>query len=325
MSTSIFIFNENQDPLKNTIEEVHFNYCNFKKGTYLDIGIKILPENGSKIFVYVPWENAETPIDLYDIIKNQDVLKNIFNEHITTHSTSSHSYIEVTSSNNIIFNLVTITSTLDPITNNCDYTKFVININHPNGNTNPSYIRFRFDLKEKNTFYKINKNNDFLVNPYKESTKMIDFRINEIRMLPANLINNLTTPEIKKLHVFLIMSYKQTNILSNPSFIRCRNFENDDSWKKYFSNYYNNDDAILAYHWRKENIKKGEHYCILSIFSEKNTSWLKILLYFTIIITLNLSSSYFYDKIKDYIKIYFPEQENKLNCNTTIKHNENKK
>lgn len=292
---SIFLLNES-DQTK-SIKEAHFNLWMVGSERFLDIGLRL--EVGQKLEIYLPWANAEIT-DLYDTLKSGDVLNAIFNQHLTVTQTTGLGYTTVTRGTDRfdvikVKSLATSNLKLHNTTHNNSFTKISI---EPEKNTpNDSYVRIRAKGFESNVFDKKHIGTDSFVNPYRESIEAVDFRVNEIRTVtPSDFQKGMfDTPSITTLHFFLLKSFHETNSLSSPPYLRCRELE-DKAWDTYLALTSQNKEAILAYHWKKE-IKPAEHFSVLATFGEKKTSWLTVFFYLVIIILLNCISNFAYDKI----------------------------
>ncbi len=95
---SIFLLSENNFPIK----EVHFNLWMVGDDPFIDIGLKL--GKRQKLLLYLPWEDACVE-DLYETIKDQDVLNAIFNQHIKLSTKDDDSYLTI-SRNNEKFDIV---------------------------------------------------------------------------------------------------------------------------------------------------------------------------------------------------------------------------
>ncbi|GEM_PF-5197489 len=300
---SVFLLSENE------IEEAHFNLFIDGKSTFLDVGLKLRKDQ--KIELFLPWK-SESPEDLFNIIKKQEVLCALFNQHLKINSsTGSNQYITADLGAKK-FDVVCAKVNKENI-NYDTYTKFTIE--RPSTATSDiAYLRLRFKGTKSNFFNKCHTGSDAAVSPVKESIEVIDFRINEVRSVyweefPTNIQN---TPGIKKLHFFLLKSYREVNTLANPSYHRCRELE-DKPWETYLPNR-DDDDATLAYHWKSENeiLEKG-HYAILATFNKKQTSITKVIIYICIIILISWFSCYIFEWSKPYLP--FLNQPNDLSHN----------
>jgi hypothetical protein len=298
---SIFLLNSGGEAAQNqSIIEAHFNLWMGDEERFLDIGLKL--EAGRELELYLPWKDAQIE-DLYNKVAHDDVLNAIFNQHLNVTTSTSAQWKNVTCGTEVFDVMMADLSVTDfqltNTANNRTFTKLTIKRAHATPHV--AYVRLRAKGFAENVFDKEHTATGAFLNPYRETTRAIDFRINEIRTVQPSCFGKgaFTTPEIMKLHFFLLKSFHVTNLLSSPPYYRCRELE-DKAWDKYLPSSNNRDDAILAYHWKrqdKEKIGSGQHFSVLATFGEKKASWWIILLYVVIIILLNCSSSFLYDMV----------------------------
>jgi len=300
---------------KDEIEEAHFNLFIDEQNTFLDVGLMLKKDQTIELFL--PWK-SEDPEDLFDKIKGDNVLSALFNQHLTKNTSSGNThYVEVTLGNKT-FDVAHSKVTNAGIANNDTvivdgtYTKFSIT-HHNKIKNNVAYVRLRFKGTKTNFFNKCHTGSDAVISPFRESIEVIDFRINEVRSVyweefPTEIEK---TPCIKKLHFFLLKSYREINTLANPNYHRCRELENRP-WEKYLPDRSAND-ATLAYHWKSENeIPENNHYAILAIFNRKQTSKGKVFLYIIVIIFISWASCYLFELSKPYLP-FLTQQEIPMN------------
>jgi len=292
---SIFLLNDTNQA--QVIKEAHFNLWMVGEERFLDVGLRLVA--GQKIELYLPWINAEIK-DLYEILRDGDVLNAIYNQHLTVTQTTGLGYTTVTRGTDSfdvikIKNPAPTTFVLHNTTHSNSFTKVTI---EPDKQTpNDSYVRLRAKGFGENVFNKKHVGTDSVVNPYRESIEAVDFRVNEIRTVtPSDFHKGVfNTPQIGMLHFFLLKSFHETNTLSSPLYIRCRELE-DKAWDKYLALGRENKVATLAYHWKKP-INEAEHFSVLATFSEKKASWAIVMLYMLVIVLLNCISTFAYEKL----------------------------
>lgn len=317
--SNIFIFSEDHQP----IEEVHFNLWMVNEDEpFIDIGL--LAKDKQEFVLYLPWDNVFFE-DLYDRLKDEEILNALFNQHLVVTKGTQNSFItasrnEKRKTQNFFIaafcnkNCFDVMEADYKITNNNiqnkKYTRMAVKRKTPTNND--AYIRFRVSGFKKNDFNKKYSITSGPLNPYTESVEAIDFRVNELRTAKREDFdesNNFETPQIKKLHFFLLKSYRETNSLASPNYYRCRELESD-IWVKYllprnnqknvnkillgiknFIFFNRKPEEILAYHWKLEKIEPGEHFSALACFSKKTASVRTILLYVFAFLFLNWLSS----------------------------------
>lgn len=284
---SIFLFSQDNTSIK----EVHLNlWMSSEYNPFLDIGLKL--NKGQKLILYLPWEDAKIE-DLYETIKDQDVLNAIFNQHLKTTTKDEDSYLTVSRSNEK-FDIVracihTKKSNIENSTLHNKFTQLTIEANPQAENIDVAYIRLRTQGFESNIFSNKRKVG-FLISPFHEITEVIDFRINELRTIKQSNFEVKekfqTTPKIEILHFFILKNFRETISLNSPHYDRCREFE-DKAWDKYLSSRNISAKEKLAYHWKKNRIENGDHFSILAIFNEKKISGWTLLSYFLGLLVIN--------------------------------------
>lgn len=291
---SLFIINQTNQSA--TIKEVHLNLWMVGDERFLDIGLRLEPNQ--IIELYLPWKNANL-VDLYDSMLDVQVLNAIFNQHLSINTDSGASHATVTRGIDS-FDLVKVKNlkgenfTLPHSTGSTSATKVMI---EPiKATTNDAYLRIRARGFGEEIFSTAHSGNDSVVNPYRETIEAIDFRVNEIRTVAQDAFNKtaLCIPAINKLHFFLVKSFRETNLLCSPAYDRCRELE-DKAWETYLSPMKINGETILAYHWKKSELAKGDHFSVLATFGCKRVSKRIIFLYLAVILVLNLVSSVIYE------------------------------
>lgn len=295
---SIFLLSEDNS----TIDEAHFNLWMVNEDEpFVDIGLKL--KKGQKLILYLPWGDAEIN-DLYETIKDRDVLNAIFNQHLKISTSDDDSYLTV-SRNNEKFDLVRAclhkkNIEIENTTHHNKFTKFTIEANPQATNIDLAYVRLRATGFKDDVFNKKHEEKGRGISPYHETIEAVDFRINELRTVKQSNfergININTTPKINILHFFLLKSFREINSLNSPNYDRCRELE-DKAWDKYLSLKNDNREAKLAYHWKKNGIEEGQHFSILTTFNKKKISKKTISLYLIALILLNLLSTYIYQTI----------------------------
>lgn len=319
--SSIFLFSEDHTP----IEQVHFNlWMVGGDEPFIDIGLRI--KEGQEIVLYLPWGKVLCE-DLYEKIKDEEVLNALFNQHLSVTKNTENSYFTASrngESFDVMKAAISITESVDENEKSDENKKFTrIVIKRTISTGNDAYVRFRARGFKNNIFNKKHTVTNWGLSPYDEIIEAIDFRVNEIRTAKRSDFDNsngFKTPAITDLHFLLLKSFRETNSLVSPNYERCRELE-DDAWKKYLlSNnnlekssthfnrlksalkilkFFNEKEAILAYHWKKK-IKEEEHFSVLATFIKKTVSW-RVLIYIAVIILLNNYSK----TIWDYLALFW--------------------
>lgn len=288
---SIFLFSKCNSPIK----EVHFNlWMTDDKESFIDIGLKI--KKGQRLVLYLPWENADVE-DLYEIIKCEDVLDAIFNEHLAISRTSDDAYLTVSRSNEK-FDVVRACIHTNKIkiqnsTNHSDYTRLTVEANPQGQNIDIAYVRLRARGFKRGIFNREHSIKPRWLSPYKESIEAIDFRVNELRTVKQSDLDrekDFKIPKIGTLHFFLLKHFSELSTIVSPNYDRCRELE-DKAWDKYLC-IDHTDDKALAYHWKKNKIEEEQHFSVLATFATKKVSVWTLTFYIAVLIGLNILSSW---------------------------------
>lgn len=198
------------------------------------------------------------------------------------------------------------------------------------------YIRFRIPLDETAYGSMIHtiKGNDWFLKPFKEQLDVVDFRINEIRVLPKEIKTSVaatcSTPQ--KYHLFIIRDESDEYQLSHSgsSYKKCRILE-AETWRKYFGqedasvsesksmwayrfrNYISNKCKIhkdplpftqptMIYHWSKEISKDSQNkitdFIAVAKFKSIKHKWYTVINYIIVIMLISIFSCFCYDLLK---------------------------
>ena len=131
---------------------------------------------------------------------------------------------------------------------------------------------------------------------------MIDFRVNEIRDLNHDLLEQIKIEKLLKIHkqhFFFICSKDEDLIGNHQPFLSCRNLENY-KWDQYVDIPKVNNQVYLAYHWKETNIESVS--TLIKTKYEKN-NWKTIIKYaifaFIIAVSIELFGNWLYDILKN--------------------------
>lgn len=289
--------------------ELHFNFWKIPNGTkehnkFLDIGIKLDDtSNIDTLNLYFPYEVTKN--DFKDIVSkfidDAGLVSAIFNENYKVTSDATKKSYEINDSkNDFVFTVYKISENdLEFQSNKHGGTIIKIKILKQNKKT---YYRFRLKGDYINSLSTISKPTNSILESAFSEIEMIDFRVNEIRDLNHDLIEEIKTEvllKIKKQHFFFICSNDEEVIGNHQPFISCRNLENY-RWDKYVDlSDKNKDNVYLAYHW-KENDKESVSTLIKTKYERNN--WKTIAKYFAIAliiaVLIELFSNWAYDVLK---------------------------
>lgn len=289
--------------------ELHFNFWKIPNGAkdyqkFLDIGIKLdNTSNVDSLNLYFP--NQITQNDFEDIVSKfidkADLVSAIFNENYKVTTDGTKKSFEITDSKNDFVFTVYKTSGNDIIFQSNKYGGTVIKIKVLK-QSKKTYYRFRLKGSFIDSLSTISKPTNSVLESAFSEIEMIDFRVNEIRDLNHDLIEEINKDvllKIKKQHFFFICSNEEEVIGNHQPYISCRNLENY-RWDKYVDlTDKNKDNVYLAYHW-KENDRESVSTLIKTKYERNN--WKTIVKYFiiafVIAVLIELFSSWLYDILK---------------------------
>lgn len=289
--------------------ELHFNFWKIPNGVkdhqkFLDIGIK-LDDTSCVEYLNLYFPSQITKNDFEDIVSKfidkADLVSAIFNENykVTTEGTKK-SYEISDTKNDFVFTVYkTSGNDLEFQSNKYGGTIIKIKVLKQSKKT---YYRFRLKGDFIASLSTISKPTNSLLDSAFSEIEMIDFRVNEIRDLNHDLIEEINKDvllKIKKQHFFFICSNEEEVIGNHQPFISCRNLENY-RWDKYVDlPDKNKENVYLAYHW-KENDKESVSTLIKTKYEKNN--WKTILKYFIIAfiaaVLIELFANWLYDILK---------------------------
>ncbi|PKF78958.1 hypothetical protein CW749_13370 [Vibrio sp. vnigr-6D03] len=257
---------------------------NRKSDDYLDLGLMIPVDAAlEEIYFYLPLTLKKKSVeDISKNFKTSDIAKGIFNENLQVtditdksglllkkpQTNGSYCWVQslhTTSDGKISENALSV----EPFANNdgtqITIPKSMLSTALDNADEhNKCYFRIRICVSksEAKSFVHTIKPADKSITSSYESTKFIDFRLNESRLLP-----NEIEPQIRKSQGkfclpasrvdFLLAAKMQADIVGgNKEFHKSR-FLEPDLWKNYFSTAMENaqqhiSNGMVVYHWKKE-------------------------------------------------------------------------
>ncbi|MDH0063580.1 hypothetical protein [Leclercia adecarboxylata] len=345
------------------IDELHINFWCTRKPLIncIDLGIKFtcIQENHEEKFlnIFIPFPISKNRIhDLSGKMdENKDLVSAIFNDYVsvTRNVKTKHVVYNLASNPNIPLALNTNLDFKDVdgryddrvrVVVNDEYTKIsfklskcIIDSDDLNFINNSEelkyYIRLRLeDLKpnEINALIHKTENSDKFLKPFKDELVVIDFRINELRVLPmdvrVSLANACACPQ--KYHLFVIRDETDEYQLSHSgqSFKKCRILEGE-TWQKYFDDdIFKKEQSSMIYHWEKNclpkkdannkidleersstlddpikiknaNVHKMTDFIAVAKFKQTESPIITILIYILVVVLLSIFSNYIYDLI----------------------------
>jgi hypothetical protein len=187
----------------------------------------------------------------------------------------------------------------------------------------PHYFRFRIKMsaEDKKIISQLSKPKDSKLLSRLESTEIVDFRINEIRNLPAQIRSKLEYDSyISSVHFFLIRETNSEHKLSHTEFKRCRVLEKD-LWETYLredGQVISLPEQMLIYHWREQSKRDQsgvlseylENFSAFAKFSKTIVTKMTIIWFVLSVIALGAASGV----IGNYIYSYFTSNDQAVAC-----------
>ncbi|MCA3897343.1 hypothetical protein JKP23_09550 [Vibrio vulnificus] len=171
--------------------------------------------------------------------------------------------------------------------------------------TTISYFRFRIKInRRQNSISTLFEPRASSITSQFEETQIIDFRVNEARILPTKIREQMReTSRLKKVHFFLVREASAEYKAAHSEFKRCRILESE-IWDKYLG--HKNDTTkqhMLIYHWSDsgKNDETIDHFSAFSKFSSTTVTDKKIGLMVLFLIALGVISGIIANHIWDNI------------------------
>ena len=271
--------------------DTHINvWTNMKSANYIDMGLRIYrKEKFSTISVYIPYHISESDIfDLSEIMKNETVMRGIFNQKCSLTISSEESYYDVELTN-CRMRVIPVQSCKPTTATNGNGTIITFTISQWSDD-NIAYIRFRLPYTALSDYLSTRKPIyiEALESPIMKESYLYNFKLNESRTLPQTVLKSMNSlVGIKSIHFFLCMpdkcsirsenSYK-TRIIENEvfeSYIPDKQFEKNS----------------IAYQWYDCGMTK---YTLSTFFERKYVNWISVIFYSLAVIILNIISNYLF-------------------------------
>lgn len=275
---------------------------------FFDIGLMLnKAEHIACIKIYVPFQlERKDVVDLVEKVKSEDILPTVFNANYQPFP-KNPKYYEVKKNDNLMFCLYQL-SGADNISIEQKYEGTVISLVLQNEEIKDNvYVRIRIKGKTLSEMMYIYKPSNALFQSAFYQSEVIDFRMNEMRVLNSSLVedmNKWNKIKFKKTHFFFICNLLEECTISHLSQLNCRRLESD-RWKEYIHHKEDNigidiKAPILAYHWKKSDEEHEDYSVLLKTKYEhitKATISNYILILFLMSLAFNLVSSYLYEQI----------------------------
>jgi hypothetical protein len=290
------------------IEAIHINLWNLKSDEcILDLGFHL--KKSQEIEIFIPFEIRNELIqDLQPkMFKEHDLIRSIFNEHVSVNSSSSQDFCTVKMQNREKEFDVCQSSVEHSLEDGFSRIKLKSKDSPVNDEI---YLRIRLILNDHiKEIIKEYIRKDYFLNPFKECITYIDFRINEIRFAKGKIYSELTEKImiVENIHYFVVKKLDDALVIESPASARSRLLGEEDIWLNYLDKTSSNGkkitESLIAYHWKDtENIDAKKHYGFLSGFEYKRPEKKKIIIYFLIIIGIGIITNILTDFIIDRFK-----------------------
>ncbi len=275
---------------------------------FLDIGLMVRNYSlHTNIFMFVP--DPEFNMDNFHdlgacLTDSQNVAFHaVFNERLKIATCSCDKYAEVRreSDSFILYKLDKKNGDVSIDRNKCGGSIIKIKIPEIPGDCEEiSNLYFRFRLSGKcidDSFTQDNLASDALQH-YISRIELFDMRVNEVRTLPASLVESMSKNAVKfdKIQFFLMCEAKEELVLAKTGQKSARNLENE-IWQNYISSVgkFKENSSIIAYQWSKlsENagVKKIDDFSMLIKIKLDTISKKKIICAICFVVVLGIISS----------------------------------
>ncbi|WP_217535239.1 hypothetical protein [Vibrio cholerae] len=345
---------------KSNTMDLHFNLWDVStsqrsKSCFLDVGIRVNKiDEIEDLLVYFPFSiSREDFIDLHSCFStNSELVRTIFNENLSFESvTQNLSFVrfdnkskdnkffihETPFSNeslisinhgNFFYNGDKLDSTLLSFKGEFikNLKKYHENQKHLGRDSTDAYFRFRVPLEKRNVFIEQYKQGSGLITGSLSKSEIVDFRVNEVRSLPAQLYQEKDIRDLNfascRVDYFLVKDAKCEYQTSHGSFKKSRTLEKS-FWKDYLLYESKNSnlkkvleekEPMVIYHWNK--IKDiGDEFIGFSAFSkfvEPRVHLMKVVTYIAMIILLAILANIATSHLESYFPALFGDQN--INC-----------
>ncbi|WP_375191046.1 hypothetical protein [Chryseobacterium sp.] len=288
--------------------ELHFNYWKIPRKNkdlyrFLDIGIKVpstLNTKSINLFFPARVENDNFQEIVTKFISKPDLVSAIFNENFTVVAgNNSKKYKILNDENQELFTIYECSE--NDINYEYRYGGTIVTLNLPNLDQT-IYTRFRISGDFLHQLSTISTPSNSILESAFSELEMVDFRVNEIRDLNKDLIENYGKMSlISKQHFFYICSDKEEVVGYHTPFLSCRNLENY-RWNGYVDLPNTENEIFLAYHWKFSNL--SDTSLLIKSRYEKN-NYKTIAKYIFVIIIISIGGSMLYDLLKWLVKLLF--------------------
>lgn len=269
----------------------HFSRC-------IDFGILLhAPQKYKSICLFTPFKVEKKDIsDLATTITDKDICCAVFNDNckINAEGNNSHTKVITNEKEIDVYPILDLEYKVEDASEGT-----IITLSLPYQKTENLYIRIRIKTPEIKILSKFHKPyNSFLQSAFSRD-EILDFRINEYRVLENSLIEKIEKhgrAQLDTIHFLFICSSSEDYVFSSTPFKNCR-FLEARTWKKYTKKDLPDigKEPPLAYHWKlknkKDKAKDSKDFAILLKTRYQRSTALKAMFYLFVFIAISVGSS----------------------------------
>ncbi len=251
--------------------QVHLNFWKLPKYNAFDIGINFPTFKHGKVNIFVNTKSNFEATDLTHLLKTDSIINTIFNEFISTVSCPQRtSCLKTERSSGQPAETFCLCCLTNPISTQNAYGGKIVTFNITNNGCNKScgctrsYIRIRLTGEGIDNLYVKDVIPASKFQYYTSRIDFLDFRLNNVRSLPGELIEYKNTyPQLQSVRCFLMIESSEELLLHNKSYKKVRAIEKE-KWSPYLEAlkpYIQDEDAkkntaILAYQWNTDKVEQ---------------------------------------------------------------------
>lgn len=296
------------------LSRLQFNYWAYKTDSgmhYLDIGMEFKTQvNAVNVGVFVPFEIQSNEISsIASRLNDAQICSSIFNEpcSLTSDANDTTSQIARLTESGQSKRIIHLPNAAFKTEKLGDGTLIRFTVNKYDDTEHSRYIRIR--LSSANTAKYITTTKTplgSLFQSIRTQDREIDFRVNSTRSLDSSIstIQGLTLAKFEMAHFFLLVNSTESLLFHNGKASSNRYLE-IRAWKNYLPEALKKQQSIFAYHWKGEPNKNEMAIFARTNYASSKIGWMILYLFLTITIafSINLCSSYAYDRMKGCVKL----------------------
>lgn len=268
--------------------DTHINiWTDMEKNNYIDIGLRIYKKDSFEtISIYFPYYITQSEIfDLSEILKNETIMRGIFNQKCSITVSSVESYYDV-SFESYTMRVIPISLCIDSVNALENGTIITFCISQWS-NDNIAYVRFRLPYKSLFHYLSAKKHMylDALESPIMKEKYLYNFKLNESRTLPKDVLKQIGNLAVIKTIKFFLCVPDRCSVGTDGVY-KTRIIESS-IFKQYIPSKQFEKNSI-TYQW---NYGKSLRYTLSTFFERKYINWVSIIFYSFAIILLNIISN----------------------------------